>query len=612
MKAMKKKILLVLMLCLSVSSMGITIGARIQTVSAYDEEEINAKGLTSLPVENEEQLRMVLSVIDNTTVEEIVITENIELKDYLYLTNKNITIRGEEGKDIVITSSAYEFLRFIAIENTTAVTTFKDITFDYGNSYGGIFINRGTVILDNCSVKNFVSDNSGIGAVRIIQGELIVNGGSFTNNDSAIEYSSNTYPVGGGAITILESSSYQNENWELIDSLNLPTYVELNNVTFKDNSSVNGGAIRFYQDDKGNELHINNCTFENNSATENGGAIYAAGFDKTVGYGNIDNSNIYIDGVTFKGNTAGNGGYGFNEAYKEDVAAYKSLVKNVKELSSPFRLDSQRSYMTYAYNNHDISYKSMIPGVAYYSLEYNNNFAGKEEALYSFITHYKEDEEISIITNIDDIDADMPEDVRFSKDGYLFLGWSEDKNATEPTYTADNNALIMPDKDVTLYAIWKLETFNITFKDADGTVLDSQEINYGEGAKLIDNPTKVSDDEYTYTFDQWVPQGNYSLDALTNVKEDMTFVARYKAVKIKDEEKEPEGEKEPEVEKEPEDEGEVLGEEHTNTTTTTTVTQPSKTVTTSDDTRIMLWSGISLGMLVILGYALKARKEENN
>lgn len=43
--------------------------------------------------------------------------------------------------------------------------------------------------------------------------------------------------------------------------------------------------------------------------------------------------------------------------------------------------------------------------------------------------------------------------------GYTFLGWSEDPNATTPTYTStgDKN-FTMPEHDVTLYAVWKPNT----------------------------------------------------------------------------------------------------------------------------------------------------------
>ena len=43
-----------------------------------------------------------------------------------------------------------------------------------------------------------------------------------------------------------------------------------------------------------------------------------------------------------------------------------------------------------------------------------------------------------------------------SREGYTFLGWSQDPGATTPEYTeAGTNSFTMPDYDVSLYAIWK-------------------------------------------------------------------------------------------------------------------------------------------------------------
>lgn len=57
-----------------------------------------------------------------------------------------------------------------------------------------------------------------------------------------------------------------------------------------------------------------------------------------------------------------------------------------------------------------------------------------------------------------------------TRDGYIFLGWAENKDATEPYYTeSGTETLTMPDRDITLYAVWKKEnlssgsgTLNIT------------------------------------------------------------------------------------------------------------------------------------------------------
>ena len=43
----------------------------------------------------------------------------------------------------------------------------------------------------------------------------------------------------------------------------------------------------------------------------------------------------------------------------------------------------------------------------------------------------------------------------FKRDGYEFLGWSLDKNATEATYkNAQTVSNLVPSGTVTLYAVW--------------------------------------------------------------------------------------------------------------------------------------------------------------
>ena len=55
-----------------------------------------------------------------------------------------------------------------------------------------------------------------------------------------------------------------------------------------------------------------------------------------------------------------------------------------------------------------------------------------------------------------------------SKTDYIFKGWSLDPNALEPTYTegGDNNSLLITG-DMTLYAVWEIGTYTITYKPND-------------------------------------------------------------------------------------------------------------------------------------------------
>ncbi|MCD7828103.1 MAG: InlB B-repeat-containing protein [Clostridiales bacterium] len=105
--------------------------------------------------------------------------------------------------------------------------------------------------------------------------------------------------------------------------------------------------------------------------------------------------------------------------------------------------------------------------------------------------------------------------------GYTFTGWTLTNNygkldATENTFTFgkyDNGAT----------AGWeKAPTYTVTWVDADGTVLETDEdVEYGATPSYDKAlPTKAADDQYTYTFAGWTP-------TVTTVTEDVTYTATY-------------------------------------------------------------------------------------
>ncbi|MBR2988300.1 MAG: hypothetical protein IKC64_01095, partial [Clostridia bacterium] len=51
------------------------------------------------------------------------------------------------------------------------------------------------------------------------------------------------------------------------------------------------------------------------------------------------------------------------------------------------------------------------------------------------------------------------------------------------------------------------KNITVVFKNYDGAVLDSNTYEVGEQVTLPQNPTKPSDDTYTYEFSGWVVNG---------------------------------------------------------------------------------------------------------
>ena len=96
-------------------------------------------------------------------------------------------------------------------------------------------------------------------------------------------------------------------------------------------------------------------------------------------------------------------------------------------------------------------------------------------------------------------DAEAPADP--TRTGYTFTGW--DKAFTNVT------------ADLVVTAQYEINTYTVTFKDWDGTVLKTQEVQHGGDAEAPADPTRVG-----YTFTGWDK-------AFTNITADLVVTAQY-------------------------------------------------------------------------------------
>ncbi len=90
----------------------------------------------------------------------------------------------------------------------------------------------------------------------------------------------------------------------------------------------------------------------------------------------------------------------------------------------------------------------------------------------------------------------------FTKRGHTFLGWSEDKTATTPTYWDGQSVtnLAAAGETVTLYAIWRVNTYVVEFRANNGEgSMENQTFAYGEEKALSANTFTRED----YTFLGW-------------------------------------------------------------------------------------------------------------
>ena len=96
----------------------------------------------------------------------------------------------------------------------------------------------------------------------------------------------------------------------------------------------------------------------------------------------------------------------------------------------------------------------------------------------------------------------IPSDV-LTETGWGFIGWSEDKNATEADY-APGAALTGIKEDTTLYAVWSQNSYPVVFRNYDGEELQNTDVLYGEMPEYKgETPVKEGTIDTKWVFDGW-------------------------------------------------------------------------------------------------------------
>ena len=116
----------------------------------------------------------------------------------------------------------------------------------------------------------------------------------------------------------------------------------------------------------------------------------------------------------------------------------------------------------------------------------------------------------------------------FTRTGYSFTGWNTQADGNGSTYGDKAEVLNLTTEvgvNITLYAQWSINSYTIRFVNADGTVLQSSEVEYGQTpAYNGETPTKESTAEFDYTFAGWTPK-------IADVTGEVTYKATYTATK---------------------------------------------------------------------------------
>lgn len=122
------------------------------------------------------------------------------------------------------------------------------------------------------------------------------------------------------------------------------------------------------------------------------------------------------------------------------------------------------------------------------------------------------------------------------RNGYVFLGWSTNKNATEPQYYAGGS--YGADVSVTLYAVWEKVQYTITFSSvgADAVIHDGKEykdayvmhVGYHETINSIGKMPTAKKKNYKFTSWNTRYDGNgMIIEGDEEIEEDMTLYAMF-------------------------------------------------------------------------------------
>ena len=96
----------------------------------------------------------------------------------------------------------------------------------------------------------------------------------------------------------------------------------------------------------------------------------------------------------------------------------------------------------------------------------------------------------------------------------------------------DGNSFIMPYGDVRLSATFTELEYTVRFESDGRVISEKNDYKYGDTVRIPNNPTKVSDGKYNYSFKGWSPE-------ISEVTGDVTYVAQFDAVLIPVAPKEP-------------------------------------------------------------------------
>jgi len=379
---------------------------------------------------------------------------------------------------------------------------------------GGIFNSSyGTFTMNGGTIENNKVEEGGGGVISL--GNLAINGGTIAGN-KAKDKNDGLYLSSGSNIQVTIAGEAS------IDQISGPIP---RTVTFKSNDGTNREIVQYFSGYGDVTLMPNQFNFK--TSTFNGWNTDPNG--KGTSY--KDNATISIDGhltlyamfkkVSYDVNFEVNNGSwsdGTNDKKTVTVWRYEDEDKTLilKDTDIPSLGNPNTGYKTGKWETDPDTDHTVKSNITYiynfepigYTIKFDAN--GAAGTIDDQSRTY--DDKAPLTTNT------------FTFEGKTFNGWNTAADGSGTPYADEEvNNLSSTDGDtVTLYAQWTIDTFTITWKDYDGTVLETDsDVAYGS-TPTYDGETPKRDDSgnIKYTFNGWTP----AIDIVTGAA---TYTATY-------------------------------------------------------------------------------------
>ena len=292
------------------------------------------------------------------------------------------------------------------------------------------------------------------------------NAGNYTDKMGKAYYTKEQTKVKYSKATVLTANPFKKEGyvfmgWSTNPAATTVTYTNKQKISYPDSSL-------FTTDENGNKTLTLYAVWKKTfiiSYSLNGGTMEMISVPETYNYG---------EGITTLP-TPVRDGYTFKGWYRD--AKFKSQVKSI----SKTQYGDMTLYAKWAGNAVTVTFNSNAPEGTKVSGKMS-----KEKMTYGTSK--------ALTSNA------------FKITGYTFLGWSEDPNATEASYTNKQKVSAIGEgynSAVTLYAVWKLNEYTVTYKsDIMADVVETYTVN--DTYSLMAAPSKLG-----YTFKGFYTDSKY-------------------------------------------------------------------------------------------------------